>query len=715
MAPNLDLFPLSGARLVPLDLIQPGQYQPRKRFTEDRLQELAASVRQHGVMQPILLRNLPGDRFEIVAGERRWRASKLAGKDAIPAVARDLTTMEVLTLQAIENIQREDLHPLEEADSYQMLVAPPDGSEGLTPSQVAETVSRTERHVRQRLALVGLIPQVRDAFWDGVIVLQTALAIARMPVDIQGKAWPRILATRATADKPVVHRDAEKILATAYMLRLSHATFPIKDATLLPEAGACDACPSRTGANPDLFHDVDDQDTCTNPECHAAKVQAFNERRKVEARERGIEVIDGKAASALLKFGPDSTALNADYVYMDEPLEELTGSKSSLKKLLGTLLAPSAVFEHPRDHTLREIVHTVKARQVLKDHGLLMHRPSKGEQAALVAPPSPKGKATTTSSSAAPAPVPPKDTQAEAEQRAARRLQELAWRKQAVGAAHFAMHDADQAPEPLLRAAVIDYAAGIADDAEVWELLASMWDWMGPSRPYAKGASLLTRLEAVTADMNTHQLALLMCDLALMGDLQVTDEQIEDEAELEELQVVQCCDDPDVDWGIDWRAIRAGFIKPAKRARKSPSPSYPPKSPPPAGDDKGAPTQGVSDVPSPTPKKKTSQLSGSAGQGAGGDRAFWIDQFVRVKRGVRKGAVGIVWTLQPNGDVCVCFDHEGARSDRERFSPNELEALPGQTRPATDGSDEIDTTGLEQAEAATTTEADWPFPTGGNP
>lgn len=659
--PNLDLFPLSGARSVPCDLIVPGKYQPRKRFTEKFMQELAANIKAQGVMQPILLRPIEGGKFEIVAGERRWRGSLMAGLDVIPAMVRELTLMQVLELQAIENIQREDLHPLEEAYSFSLLLNPPDGNEGYNVAKIAETVSKDASHVRRRLVLCQLIPQACEAFQAEQITLATAMAIARMPVDIQAKAFPKIMATRPSEDKPVAHKDAERILVGAFMLRLSQAPFPIKDATLLPAAGGCNVCPKRTGANPDLFFDVDEADTCTDPDCHGLKLVAWNDRRKAEARADGIEVIDGKKATALLKFGPDSAQLNADYVYMDEPLEELTGSKSSLTKLLGTLLKPSALYEHPRDNTLREIVNTHKAQQVLKDEGLLRQRPNKGEQAALVAPPAPakgKGKADTSAA----------DTKAEAKEREQieqRATIERTWRTNLFKAIHVAMHDhGHNTSLMLLRAAVVDFALNALGNDGNWQLLSELWGW-AKDEDYQAHHSLLERLNAVTEPMNAEQLQMLLVQLVLLPELEPTSSELAPglpDTSFCSLLLVQACLDEEADLGVDWKAIRNQVTKPVKAVKKAKEQEktrvedaaeavqnapYPTQSPSPAGEHKGAATK---DVASKLATQDHIQAPSAQTRNEGSDLAHWVGQMVRVKKAKR---VGEVVGLREDGSLDV--------------------------------------------------------------
>src|SRR5882724_6021667 len=110
-----------GVRQIPVELIQPNPYQPRRTFNADRLNDLAASIRASGVVQPILVRPSAGDRFELVAGERRWRASKAAGLATIPAVVQEVANDQLLEIALIENIQREDLNPIETAQAFEQL------------------------------------------------------------------------------------------------------------------------------------------------------------------------------------------------------------------------------------------------------------------------------------------------------------------------------------------------------------------------------------------------------------------------------------------------------------------------------------------------------------------------------------------------------------------------------------------------------------------
>ena len=146
-----------GLSEIDIDRIQRGRYQPRQNFEAEALQELADSIRAHGVVQPIVVRP-EGDHFELVAGERRWRAAQLAGLQKIPAVVRELDARSTAAIALIENIQREDLNPLEEAQAFMRLIEEFD----LTHQQVAESVGRSRAAVSNLLRLLDLAEPVKE-------------------------------------------------------------------------------------------------------------------------------------------------------------------------------------------------------------------------------------------------------------------------------------------------------------------------------------------------------------------------------------------------------------------------------------------------------------------------------------------------------------------------------------------------------------------------
>jgi ParB family chromosome partitioning protein len=160
-APALEAKPGDALRTLPVDALAPGKYQPRRTMDDAKLGELAESIRAQGVIQPIVVRVVASARggrtWEIIAGERRWRASKLAGLDEVPVVVREVDDRTVVAMALIENIQREDLNPLEEANALQRLIDEFD----LTHAQAAEAVGRSRAAVSNLLRLLELPPEIR--------------------------------------------------------------------------------------------------------------------------------------------------------------------------------------------------------------------------------------------------------------------------------------------------------------------------------------------------------------------------------------------------------------------------------------------------------------------------------------------------------------------------------------------------------------------------
>lgn len=156
-----------------INALQPGKYQPRTHMDPDSLQQLADSIRSQGVMQPVLVRPIAEGRYEIIAGERRWRASQLAGLSEIPALVREIPDEAALAMALIENIQRENLNPLEEAQGIQRLV----NEFNLTHQAAAEAVSRSRSAVTNLLRLLNLAPRVQEMLMQGQIDMGHARAL----------------------------------------------------------------------------------------------------------------------------------------------------------------------------------------------------------------------------------------------------------------------------------------------------------------------------------------------------------------------------------------------------------------------------------------------------------------------------------------------------------------------------------------------------------
>lgn len=151
--------------LLPVDTIVPNKFQARKDFNEGKLEELSKSIKEHGVVQPIVVRQKEKGKYELVAGERRWRASCLLGLETIPAIIKDYTTKEVTEVALIENIQREDLNPLEEAAAYQLLLK----EFSLTQEELAGKLGKSRPFVANMLRLLLLEPEVQKMVGAGKI------------------------------------------------------------------------------------------------------------------------------------------------------------------------------------------------------------------------------------------------------------------------------------------------------------------------------------------------------------------------------------------------------------------------------------------------------------------------------------------------------------------------------------------------------------------
>lgn len=317
---------------------------PRKTFNPVKLAELAESIKASGVHQPILVRPLPGSRVadtdrgithEIISGERRWRASQLAGAATIPAMIRDMADDAVLECQIVENLQRDDLTELEEAEGYQVLMQ----AGALTVEVVASKIGKSRSYVFGRLKLLDLCIEARTSLRAGDIDFSRALLLARIPDHkLQIQALERLAAKSYAGDLAMGYREAASYVQREFMLRLDRARFDILDASLLPDAGPCNTCHKRTGHDPDLFADVKNADVCTDPGCYRAKNDAQAVALLAAAQLSGKTVIEGREAKALW---PNSWNGIEGYLRLDDPTDSPTDQP--LRKLLSKQLEDSGV------------------------------------------------------------------------------------------------------------------------------------------------------------------------------------------------------------------------------------------------------------------------------------------------------------------------------------------------------------------------------------
>lgn len=195
LSDGLTLEPAAaGAQSIAVTDIHRSPYQPRRHFDEAALGELARSVKAQGLVQPVVVRQRPDGGYELIAGERRLRAAGLAGLDAVPALVRDATDEQALALALVENIQREDLKPLEEAEALRRLRE----EFGLTQQAVAEAVGKSREAVANLLRLLNLAPAVRRLLEEGALEMGHARALLSLPSEQQGAAARQVAARKLT-------------------------------------------------------------------------------------------------------------------------------------------------------------------------------------------------------------------------------------------------------------------------------------------------------------------------------------------------------------------------------------------------------------------------------------------------------------------------------------------------------------------------------------
>lgn len=256
---------------IPIDRIDPSPTNPRKTFDEKGIKTLAGSISQQGIHSPLVIREI-GKRYQLVFGERRWKASKIAkpnppfwtGKD-VPAVIRKYTDEQVREIQLTENLQREDLHPIEEAEAYEEMLKDPT----YTIEKLAMRTAKPLKDIKKRLRLLKLITPLRKLFLSGDIGWDQAFEFCRVLPETQAAMLERF-----NDDIPRA-KDLAELIAEKVFLDLSIAAFPLDDATLVLKAGACKDCPKRTGAEPALFEDIAKGDKCLDRLCFQTKTQAF--------------------------------------------------------------------------------------------------------------------------------------------------------------------------------------------------------------------------------------------------------------------------------------------------------------------------------------------------------------------------------------------------------------------------------------------------------
>jgi ParB/RepB/Spo0J family partition protein len=280
--------PSAVTTIVPLAALRESPTNPRKYFDPKALEELAASIKEHGVIEPLIVRaNGAPSKSEIICGARRSRAAKMAGLTSVPVIFREFADDEVRIIQLVENGQRADLSPIEEAETYAALAA-----EGLSVSAIAKKVGRDTRDVARRLPLAKLPREVKRSLLAGILPVEYAQLIARIPDEkLQVEALKRVLedyddGRGNSVARPVPYAVAKRLIEEEFMTALSLAVFDPEDPELSP-LGACSKCPQLAGNNPDLFGDVKGKAVCTNPKDFRLKTENHLKR----LRESGYTVL----------------------------------------------------------------------------------------------------------------------------------------------------------------------------------------------------------------------------------------------------------------------------------------------------------------------------------------------------------------------------------------------------------------------------------------
>lgn len=217
-----------GLTELPIDQIEPNHYQPRSHFDEEALDSLAASIRQLGILQPVLVRPVGDDRYELIAGERRWRAAKRAGLTSIPALVRAAESQDSLEQALVENLHREDLSPLEEAAAYDQLMK----DFSLSQEQVASRVGKSRSAVANAVRLLQLPPEVQQLLATGAL----SAGHARPLLALSNPDQQRELAERIVREEWTVRRVEEEVrrqTAPPPEPRPGRSASPVRPAALL--------------------------------------------------------------------------------------------------------------------------------------------------------------------------------------------------------------------------------------------------------------------------------------------------------------------------------------------------------------------------------------------------------------------------------------------------------------------------------------------------
>jgi ParB/RepB/Spo0J family partition protein len=372
---------------IPIEQLHESPFNPRRTFNDAGLQELATDIKAQGVLQPILVRNRmvnmtaanPDDMFdgyELIFGHRRLRAAVLAGLTQVPCQVRSMTDDDARMAQISENLAREDIHPIEEAEGFHALMTEHD----ISAEALVERTGKSRSYIYGRLSLLKACPKVRDACLANKIGSETALLIARLRTDkLQQKALGYIEGKYIDMEDggQKSYRQIRELLREKFTLGIKDAIFDTSDPFLLPDAGDCTSCAKRSGNAPefqDLTEDTKNRygysakgsdSLCTDPDCFDAKKKAHLRNQAAQLEQQGKTVVDGaKARAAIDAYGHVKGAYIA-----------LKDVKTELKKATGTK-PETVLIQDPRTG---KTVEAVKVSE-LEGAGVKCKKPSEREE-----------------------------------------------------------------------------------------------------------------------------------------------------------------------------------------------------------------------------------------------------------------------------------------------------------------------------------------------
>lgn len=406
---------------IPIADIRPSGTNPRKDFRDDYLNDLAATIRRIGVLQPALVRPAycvgsrthaeivsarsarPSTGYVLIAGECRRRASQIAQRATLPCMVREMTDDDAREAQQIENLQRKDVTPLEEAQGYEEILAlrKDDGTPRYTVASLAERIGRDVAYVYRRRALLNLPEIAKAALRDGRITPKVARVILQVPsADAREKFALKVLKPEMALG-PLGYEAARQLRAQ-FTVSLKATIFNLGDATLLPEAGACLACPKMAGNMPHIFEQDETaawkSHTCMDPVCYRAKLSALFTRQGEAAKAQGKALLSVEESAAIYPemLVAGMMAPTSPYVELGrKPEPHLLKKEVALSPACtwGRLVDDAEkktganvprVLVRDQSHVLHEVVDMKQAMALIEKSGEPIFRGSEGSGGAIV-------------------------------------------------------------------------------------------------------------------------------------------------------------------------------------------------------------------------------------------------------------------------------------------------------------------------------------------